>query len=191
MTSAKSVNLSGYTDAVIRELQHTLRQVSDESAGQLVERILQAQKVFVAGAGRSGLMMKAFAMRLMHLGLQVYVVGETVTPGLGRDDLLIIGSGSGETKSLAGMAAKARSLGASVASVTVHPKSTIGQLSNTVIELHATVKDSSNPEKTTIQPMGSLFEQSLLLVFDSIILSIMERKGTDGSTMFGQHANLE
>ena len=191
MTSAKSVNLSGYTDAVIRELEHTLRQVSDESAGQLVEQILQAQKVFVAGAGRSGLMMKAFAMRLMHLGLQVYVVGETVTPGLGRDDLLLIGSGSGETKSLAGMAAKARSLGASVASVTVHPKSTIGQLSDTVIELHAAVKDSSNPEKTTIQPMGSLFEQSLLLVFDSIILSIMERKGTDGSTMFGQHANLE
>ncbi|MFH5181323.1 6-phospho-3-hexuloisomerase [Paenibacillus sp. TAB 01] len=191
MTSAKSVNLSGYTDAVIRELQHTLRQVSDESAGQLVERILQAQKVFVAGAGRSGLMMKAFAMRLMHLGLQVYVVGETVTPGLGRDDLLIIGSGSGETKSLAGMAAKARSLGASVASVTVNPKSTIGQLSETVIELRAAVKDSSNPEKTTIQPMGSLFEQSLLLVLDSIILSIMERKGTDGSTMFGQHANLE
>ncbi|OXM83646.1 6-phospho-3-hexuloisomerase [Paenibacillus rigui] len=182
---------SDYTSAMINELQRTLELLSEESVEQLVERIARAQKVFVAGAGRSGLMMRAFAMRLMHMGFAVYVVGETVTPGLGPDDLLIIGSGSGETKSLAVMAAKAKGIGASLAAATTNPESTIGQISDVVIQVLASPKEASDQESFTIQPMGSLFEQSLLLVFDSIILRMMDRQELDGSAMFGRHANLE
>ncbi len=99
-----------YYEQIIEELNRAARQLADEEAETLADRILQSRKVFVAGAGRSGLMVRAFAMRLMQMGMDAYVVGETVTPNMEKDDILIIGSGSGETKSLIPMAEKARSL---------------------------------------------------------------------------------
>lgn len=131
------MQITYYTSEVLRELDRTLALISEASVEDLVERMLQANNIFTAGAGRSGLMMRAFAMRMMHTGLQAYVVGESVTPGLTKDDLLIIGSGSGETKSLAAMAEKAKGLGAAVAIATVVPQSTIGRLADTVIQIPA------------------------------------------------------
>lgn len=95
-----------YAAKIIEELQHSVSFIQEAEADRLVDRLLQADKVFVAGAGRSGFMAKSFAMRLMQMGLDAYVVGETVTPSIGKDDVLVIGSGSGETKALVSMAQK-------------------------------------------------------------------------------------
>jgi 6-phospho-3-hexuloisomerase len=176
-------------ERILQEIQTTADLIRDEDAVQLVNGILEAKKIFVAGAGRSGFMAKSFAMRMMHVGLDPYVVGETVTPNLEEGDLFIVGSGSGETKSLVAMAEKAKSIGASVAAVTIVPNSSIGRLADIVIEIPAQTKaDTSNK---SIQPMGSLFEQSLLLFYDSLILHIMEKRGMDSGNMYGRHANLE
>jgi 6-phospho-3-hexuloisomerase len=180
-----------YLDDIISELHQAANQLDDERTEQLVERILRARKVFVAGAGRSGLMVRAFAMRLMHMGIDAYVVGETVTPGLTQEDMLILGTGSGETRSLVSMAEKAKGLGASVAVVTITPESSIGRLADLVIKLPGSPKEQSAQVGTTIQPMGSLFEQLLLLFFDAVILRLMTKKGQDAAIMFGRHANLE
>jgi 6-phospho-3-hexuloisomerase len=180
-----------YAADIITELNRTVQAISPEQADRLVDTILSAKKIFVTGAGRSGLMTRAFAMRMMHLGLQAYVVGESVTPGIDGDDLLIIGSGSGQTKSLGLMAEKARGLGATVALVTIVPDSTIGRIADPVVVIPAKPKEDAGRGPTSIQPMGSLFEQSLLLFYDAIILEIMEKKGVDPNAMFGQHANLE
>ncbi|NHN35360.1 6-phospho-3-hexuloisomerase [Paenibacillus agricola] len=180
-----------YATEILQELQRTVKLISGEGSDSLVDAIGEARHIFLAGAGRSGLMAKAFAMRLMHLGLNVHVVGETVTPGLGKEDLLIICSGSGETKSLVSMAEKAKSLEAAVALITIYPNSTIGQLSRIAITLPGAPKDKSTSDYSTIQPMGSLFEQTLLLFLDAVILSLMEKQGLDSSTMYGSHANLE
>lgn len=83
---------------IVKELNSSVNQIADEEAEALVNGILQSKKVFVAGAGRSGFMAKSFAMRMMHMGIDAYVVGETVTPNYEKEDILIIGSGSGETK---------------------------------------------------------------------------------------------
>src|SRR5690606_2731649 len=91
-------------NAIITELTIAQEQIPQEEIIQLVNRIKVSRRIFVAGAGRSGLMMKAFAMRLMHLGLDVYVVGDTITRSIDQGDLLLIGSGSGETKTLIPMA---------------------------------------------------------------------------------------
>ncbi|MCZ8515638.1 6-phospho-3-hexuloisomerase [Paenibacillus filicis] len=179
------------TDRILDEVNRTVGLVSQEAAEQLVERILKSRKIFAAGAGRSGLMMRAFAMRLMHLGFEAYVVGESVTPGLTQEDLLLIGSGSGETRSLLAMAEKAKSIGAAVALVTIKPESAIAQRSDVIVRLPAAAKEAADDGSTTIQPMGTLFEQSLLLLLDAIVLELMERKELDGSAMFGRHANLE
>jgi 6-phospho-3-hexuloisomerase len=182
---------SAYTLQILQELSRTLENIEDEAAQKLVDRMLHAKRIFVAGAGRSGLMIRAFAMRLMHAGLDVYVVGETVTPSLMHGDLLIIGSGSGETKSLAAIAEKAKKLGAYVAIVTVSPQSTIGQLADIVLHIPASPKESEAKASISVQPMGSLFEQSLLLLFDSLILQMMEQRNINASSMLGRHANLE
>lgn len=180
-----------YTAAILKELQRTTELISDDQAEQLVTGILKAKKVFVAGAGRSGFMAKSFAMRMMHVGLDPYVVGETVTPNLEESDILIVCSGSGETKGLAAIAEKAKSIGATVAVVTIFPGSTIGQFADIVIEIPAQAKSGEDTGNTSIQPMGSLFEQSLLLVCDSVVLRCMERKKMTSDTMYGRHANLE
>ncbi|MFJ7678361.1 6-phospho-3-hexuloisomerase [Peribacillus sp. NPDC097198] len=182
---------SQYMAKIIQELSRSVDLIADEEAEQLVNRILEAKKVFVAGAGRSGLMGKSFAMRMMHMGIGAYVLGETVTPTFEKDDLLILGTGSGETKSLISIAEKATNIGGTIATVTISPESTIGKLADFAIKLPGSPKDQSEGDYQTIQPMGSLFEQTLLLFFDSVILRIMDKKGLDTNKMYGRHANLE
>lgn len=180
-----------YLAEVVQELSQTVHLISDAEAEKLVNQILESNKIFVAGAGRSGLMGKSFVMRMMHMGIDAYVVGETVTANLEKGDLLIIGSGSGETKTLVPIAEKAKSLGGQVALVTVSPESTIGKIADLVVQLPGVTKDQSEGEFQTIQPMGSLFEQTMLLFYDSVILRFMEKKGLDSNKMYGKHANLE
>lgn len=180
-----------YLGEILKELGHTTEQIVDQEADQLLNAILEAKKVFVAGAGRSGFMAKSFAMRMMHMGIDSYVIGETVTSTYEKGDLLIIGSGSGETKTLVSIAEKAQKIGGKIAAVTINPESTIGSLADITVKLPGSPKDKSQSDYQTIQPMGSLFEQTLLLFYDAIILRFMEKKGLDNDKMYGRHANLE
>ncbi|MFJ9382498.1 6-phospho-3-hexuloisomerase [Peribacillus sp. NPDC101481] len=180
-----------YLAEILKELNHSADLIADEEAEKLVNGILESKKVFVAGAGRSGFMAKSFAMRMMHMGIDSYVIGDTVTPNFEKEDILIIGSGSGETKSLVSMAEKAKSIGGKIATVTIFPDSTIGQFADITIKLPGSPKDQSEGDYKTIQPMGSLFEQTLLLFYDAVILRFMEKKGLDTNKMYGRHANLE
>lgn len=184
------MNTLGYAAEILDELKRTINLINEEEAEKLVEGVLGAKKIFVAGGGRSGFMAKAFVMRMMHVGLDAYVVGETVTPNLEPDDIFVVGSGSGETQSLAAMTQKAKSIGATVAAVTTNPDSTMGKLADITIEIPAQAKAEGDSGKS-IQPMGSLFEQSLLLFYDAVILSYMRKKELNSETMYGRHANLE
>jgi len=186
------MNSIEYAGEIARELDRTVRAITPAEAERLCDLILQARRVLVAGAGRSGLATKACAMRLMHLGLDAYVVGETVTPPLGPADLLLIGSGSGETAGLVTIAEKARAIGARLALVSIFPQSSLGRLAEVVVRIPApTPKAPAGGGATSVQPMGSLFEQSLLVFLDAVVMRVMERKGIDAASMFERHANLE
>lgn len=177
---------------VINELEETLLSISKEEQMKVVEQIIQAKRIFVAGAGRSGQMARCFAMRLMHMGFEAYMVGEVVTPSIAAGDILIIASGSGTTESLVKMAEKAKKLGAKVATVTIYPEAEIGQMSDAVVEIKApTSKSEIDHGFRSVQPMGSLFEQSLLICLDFIVILLMEKKHITGEEMFKRHANLE
>ncbi|MFC3420391.1 6-phospho-3-hexuloisomerase [Salinicoccus hispanicus] len=180
----------GFTEEILSELKNTLSRMDDKSAEQTVDGILQANKILVAGGGRSGFMAKAFVMRLMHTGLDAYVVGETVTPNLEPGDTFIVGSGSGETESLVSMTRKAKKIGATIVAVTINPESTIGEMADITVEIPAQAKADGDSGRS-IQPMGSLFEQSLLLFYDAMILNLMDKKGLKSDGMYGRHANLE
>lgn len=180
-----------YAQKIIEELHHSISQLDKEEAERVAELLLQSNKVFVAGAGRSGLMGRAFAMRLMHVGKEAYVVGETITPGIEATDVLVLGSGSGETKGLISMAEKAKAVGAEVIAVTITPDSTIGRLASYVVKLPGAPKNQASGNYSTIQPMASLFEQTMLIFYDAVILRMMEKTGQTTKQMFGKHANLE
>lgn len=177
---------------VVEEIARTVSEVPYEEEEGLAERILKAKHVYVAGCGRSGLMVRAFAMRLMHMGISTYVVGEIVTPGFQAGDLLIIVSGSGTTGSLVTMAKKAKTIGGQIALVTIYPDSVIAQMADSVLRINApTSKGKKIEGVTSVQPMGSLFEESVLLVLDYVILILMDKKNLTGEEMFKRHANLE
>ena len=175
-----------------QEISTAVARVDAAECERLTDAIENADRIFVAGLGRSGLMTKAFAMRLVHLGFRVHVVGETTTPNITEKDLLIIGSGSGETGSLITIAARAAALNVETAVLTINPGSTVAQRASIVVRIPATTaKTTHSSDIPSIQPRGSLFEQSLLLVFEAVVLYLMERRGMKLEDVFTLHANLE
>lgn len=177
---------------VLDEVTFALHSVSDEQVAAFRQAVHQAKRVFVAGKGRSGLFARAFALRLMHMGLTVHVVDEVTTPAITANDLLVIASGSGETPSLAQYAARARAQGASVALITAFPHSTVAQQADVVVYIPApSVKADGSNEVVSVQPMANLFEQSLAILLDIITLQLMQELGLSEEQMFARHANLE
>jgi 6-phospho-3-hexuloisomerase len=186
------MNFIEYTAEITTELKHTLSQIDPVSAETLAEKIITSKRIFTAGSGRSDCMLRAFAMRLMHMGFVSYVVKETVTPNIESGDLLLIGSGSGETRTLAVIADEAKHYGAALALITISPSSSIGRIADILIKIPApSPKARNGTDFTSIQPMGSLFEQSLLITLDAVILRLMEKQGMTSNAMFDKHANLE
>lgn len=177
-------------------MEHSLRTcleripLLDREQGDLaVEKIRCARRIYVAAAGRSLLVMRAFAMRLMHLGKTVYIVGDTVTPAAGPGDLLLMASGSGETATLVAIAKKAAALHMQLLLFTTYPHSTLGELADTVMVLPGKAK-SSQDNLVQGQPGGNIFEHLLFIAGDSMALRIAQLEHID-ITSFSLHANLE
>lgn len=186
------MKIQAYISQILDELSDTVGHVCNDSAEKLADAIIDAQTIFVAGAGRSGLAMKSFAMRLMHIGFDTYVVGETVTPSITDKDILLIGSGSGSTSSLVVNANKADAIGAAICLITIDENSPIAQMAEVVLTIPApSPKVNRDLGFRSVQPMGSLFEQSLLLTLDATVLLLMEKTGKTPELMFTRHANLE
>lgn len=186
-----------YMDELVSEISTALSTVDNTQVEALTDAILEAPHVFISGSGRSGLSIREFAMRLMHMGIPVYVLGEVVTPGLAEGDLLIIASGSGETDGQVVVAEKAKKLGGKLGLITIAPGSSIDSIADYPVYINApaTKLNRLNREDcvkvSSIQPMASLFEQCVLLVLDLIILKLMDRRGNNSDEMFLNHTNLE
>ncbi|ARI77969.1 6-phospho-3-hexuloisomerase [Halobacillus mangrovi] len=174
------------------EVSQVLSQVNEGEAESFSKAIQHASRIFIAGEGRSGLMGKAFAMRLMHGGYQVFVIGETITPNIEKDDLLVVISGSGSTNSLSHYAVSAKEAGAEVALVTTNAQSKIAEVSDQLLVVPAATKKRRLEEPETIQPLGNQFDQSVHLLLDSIIIYTLEQTNEASyEEMTSRHANLE
>ena len=189
----QTAELTSVVETVLEEVTACVRQLSGESLAQAAALIETAPQIFVAGAGRTGLCMRAFAMRLMHLGKTVHVVGETTVPGIKAANLLILGSGSGRTPSLLAMAERARRHGARVLLFTIDAASPLAALADHLVIIPAPSPKAAEgvPALASAQPMGALFEQSLFVLCDSLILGLMRQAGVGAAQMFERHANLE
>ena len=179
-----------YTQLVAREISDALSRTDEQQVETLLDMVEAADNIFVGGAGRSGLMMKAFAMRLMHIGLTSYVVGETVTPAIVEDDLLVVASGSGQTRMTQALLDAAAARGARTAVITGHEDSPLALAAEHVVHLHTPVV-FINDERPTHQPPGTLFEQCLLAQCDAMILMLMHRRGITEEHIRRRHTKFE
>lgn len=180
-------------DAITAEMQRALAHVSPAGLERLTDQILKANRIYVAGGGRSGLMARALAMRLMHLGLATYVVGETTTPAIRSGDLLIACSASGETHVTVVVSQVAREAGARVFAITATPDSPMARQADETIIIPAPSKRAGPRAKVepSAQYGGSLFEQTLLVVLDAVSAEIGRRLGRGPQDLESRHANLE
>ena len=180
------MNLPESLQTIQQEIALALASVEEAEVEALVDALASAPRIFVTGMGRVGLAARAFAMRLMHLGLQAYWIGDTTTPPLSPGDVLLACSGSGETAPVRVFAELALQRGGVVATITRQPQAAIGRLAHITVGLIA--KPSGD---LTAQPMTTLFEQSLGLLLDAMVLLLMERLGQTEGTMSDRHFNLE
>lgn len=183
--------LMKFIDKLGEELYALKNGLDPHQIEDFINVIDNARCVFVMGVGRSGYIAKAFAMRLMHLGYDVYVVGEAVTPKVNQEDLLISISGSGETTSVVNISKKARDIGAKVAAITRNENSTLAQMSNVVVVRSAKTKAQNSDELSEVAPLGTMFETTAMVLLDGVIAEIMSRKDLSEEDLLNRHAVLE
>ncbi len=162
-------------DSILTEIADVIHNIKDEELNKFVSGITKDKRVFIDGEGRSGLMAKGFAMRLMHLGYTVYAVGETITPAVSKNDLFIAISGSGESAGVLADTKKAAKKGCRVLAVTSKPDSSLARLAETVLTVPGTIKSDAKENRGSIQLLSSLFDQSLHITLDAVCLMLSKR----------------
>lgn len=174
---------------VTRELSAAATQLTDENLDRTIKAIESHDRIFVHGTGRTGLMMKAFAMRLMQLGYHAYVVGETTTPSVAEGDLVFVASASGETGSVVSAASSALKARADLFTISAHSDSSLAHLHAPDVVIPSGTKYEEST--ASVQPLGSLFEQMILLYFDALVLRIVQSRKGANNEMASRHATIE
>ena len=188
-------------EAILDNIRDAEEYLVEEDIANFIEIITTADNIFVTGAGRSGLAAKAFAMRLMHLGLSSYVVGETISPAINAGDCILAISGSGETNTIVTAAKISKKRGAKVLALTSYPESSLGQLADGIIHVKGRTKvevDDENYLKrqikgnyTSLTPLGTAFELTSLVFLDGLVSELMETMGKTEQDLKNRHTVLE
>ena len=184
-------------DAILNDLGRVIKAVDPEETRRFKRALLDADRIYLAGAGRSGLITRAFAMRLVQLNLKVHFVGEVTTPAITSGDVLVICSGSGRTDSMLGVASRGVKAGARIVLVTSAIIAPLPQIAHVRVLLPPLIPVTSSaptpvstPE-SLLQPMQTLFEQSLFLYLDHLVLELMDDLNASVAEMQRRHSNLE
>lgn len=175
---------------VLDEVSTAFGRVDPAQVAALVTELRLARGIFVTGAGRSGLVLKMAAMRLMHLGLTVHVVGETTAPAIRAGDLLLAASGSGTTAGVVKAAETAAAQGARVAAYTTSPGSPLAAVADAVVLIPAAQK-TDHGSAVSRQYSGSLFEQVLFATAEAVFQSLWDEDAAPPEDLWQRHANLE
>lgn len=170
--------------SIVDLCQKALSTMDPVKLDALEEAILSSRKIFIYGSGRSGLAGQLFAVRLVQLGLDVHFVGEMTTPIIGKQDLTILLSNTGRTSSVVQTAMIARRIGSKVFCITGVPNSDLA----TVSDVTLTMDLPQGEEVCKVAPLGTIFEDSAILLFDCIVCGIMEKRGITEEEMRNRHA---
>jgi 6-phospho-3-hexuloisomerase len=187
---------------IIKFAEEALSGVQSAQTDKMVDWIIEAKdrRLLIIGVGRSGLVGRSFAMRMMHLGFNVYVMGETITPAIGKGDLIIAISGSGMTKLVVTASEIAKEVGARIIAVTSHADSDLGKLADHIVQVKGRTKVAAETDyflrqitgaHEPLAPLGTVFEVSALIFFDSLIVELMRRLGKTEKDLLSRHATIE
>ena len=176
-------------DGALDELRAALAKVDEAEIDHACKMLAAARRIGVHGCGREGLQMKGFAMRLFHLGLPVAVVGDMTMPALGAGDVFFASSGPGETGTVLTLLRTARAAGLVI---TAQPAGRAAGLADRMLVIPAqTMADDQGARRTSVLPMGSLFEGAMFLLFEIMVLRIKDLLAVDDDAMRARHTNME
>ena len=191
-------------EEIIASIKSSIEELNMKEVERLIELLLEARdkKIFIVGMGRSGFVARAFALRLMNLGFNVYFLGETITPAAEKGDLLIAISGTGSTKMVLTASTAAKEIGATVIAITSFSESTLGQIADHVITIKERTKTGWPREedylarqiigeREPLTPLGSIFEKNCMVFLDSLVVELMHRLGRTEEDLKRRHATIE
>lgn len=186
---------------ILAGIDGVIESIEDDDIHMMIEAILGAKdsKILLIGTGRSGFVGRAFALRLMHLGFNVYVSGETITPALSPEDLVMVLSGSGTTTTVVAQAEVAKKIGSKVVAVTSHPDSPLAKCADDIVVVKGRTKVDQIRDYEGRQirgeydnaPLGTMFELSVMVFLDSVIAELMQKLGIHEIDLRRRHANTE
>tara|TARA_R100001509_G_scaffold18619_1_gene9273 strand:- start:2865 stop:3416 length:552 start_codon:yes stop_codon:yes gene_type:complete len=183
------MNYAELKTTVMSEINDVLTSVDEKSLDIMCDIIQSSNKIVVAGAGRMGYSIKCFGMRLGHMGYQAWTLGDSTVPQIGKGDLLIVASGSGETETIYNIVLKAKQNRAKVILITTKKESRMASSSDHLVIMNAV--SAFTGDRGTIQPMKTYVEQSLLILLDIMALKLMQESGETNFTMSKRHSLLE
>jgi 6-phospho-3-hexuloisomerase len=196
--------LTAAAEEIVACIKMSIEELDMKSVEKLIKTLVDSKnkKIFTVGMGRSGFVARAFALRLMNLGFNVYFLGETITPAAEKGDILIAISGTGTTKMVLTASAAAKDIGARVLAITSFPESPLGKLADLVVDVKGRTKAGTPKEKDyltrqimgvgePLTPLGSIFEINSMVFLDSLVVELMHRLGSTEADMKRRHATLE
>jgi 6-phospho-3-hexuloisomerase len=161
-----------------------LDRLDPATIARVVDVLVRAPATFVYGAGRSGIIGRAFAMRLVQAGLTAYVIGESVTPIVRRGDVVVVLSGRGESQSSLQTANIVRREGAELIVITGRASSKLAHIATALVPLDF-AEDADRPR---FAPLGTLFESASLRLTDALVAEILRARGESEESMRRRHA---
>jgi len=186
---------------ILSGINGVIQAVDEKEIDEMINTLMNVRenKILILGSGRSGFVGRAFALRLMHLGFNIYISGETITPALSPDDLVIAISGSGVTRTVVAQAEVAKEVGSKVIAVTSHPDSPLAKYADRIVVVKGRTKIDSDFDYERRQitgehdtaPLGTMFELSVMVFLDCIIADLMRRLNMKEIDMRKRHANTE
>ncbi|MGA9388212.1 MAG: 6-phospho-3-hexuloisomerase [Candidatus Bathyarchaeia archaeon] len=192
------------SNEIIACIKIAMKELDMKEVEHLINLVLEARdkKIFTVGMGRSGFVARAFALRLMNLGFNVYFLGETITPAAEKGDLLIAISGTGSTKMVLTASLAAKEIGATVIAVTSFQNSPLGKIADLVLTIKGRTKAGMPREedylarqiigeREPLTPLGSIFENNSMVFLDSLIVELMHRMGRTEEDLKRRHATIE
>ena len=196
--------LKAAADEIVECIRASIEALDPEKVEHFIGLMLEAKdkKIFTVGMGRSGFVARAFALRLMNLGFDVYFLGETITPAAEKEDLLIAISGTGTTKMVLTASSAAKEIGARTIAITSFPDSPLGKIVDLVVTVRGRTKADMPKEKDylarqiigerePLTPLGSIFENNCMVFLDSLVVELMHRLGRTEADLKRRHATIE
>ena len=177
-------------EQALSEIGSVISKALPSQLDKMVKEIEGAKRIMLYGVGREGLMLKSFAMRLYHLGLDVHVVGDMTTPPISSGDLLIVSAGPGSFSTVSALLQVAKTAGAVSLCVTAQPNAVDGEV-DIVIHLDAQTMANDSGPAPSVLPMGSLFEGVQFMFFEILVLVLRDVLKVSSMAMRARHTNLE